>query len=103
MANVTLEIAGRPYTVACQDGQEAHIAALGRAIDAKLDSVAPQALQNEMRTLLFAALLLADEAHELRQAAVRAQQALPEPVALEALAGRLENLAASLEGGARDD
>ena len=100
MANVTLRIAGRSYTVACQDGQEAHIASLGQAIEGKLASLGPNAKQNEPRALLFAALLLADEAHELRHRGPAAAPAAPQDgaaPALEALAERLEKLAESLE------
>lgn len=98
MSDITIEIAGRSYSVACQDGQEAHIIRLGQVIDAKLSSLGPNVRQNESRTLLFAALLLADEADELKKrAAVQAEQPSTAPT-LEALAGRLEKLADSLEG-----
>ena len=101
MANVTLQIGGRSYTVACQDGEEAHIAGLGRAIDEKLASLGPNAAKNEPRGLLFAALLLADEAHELKNRAPAAAQPADNGASvapgLEALAERLEKLAESLE------
>jgi len=98
MSNVSIEIAGRSYSVACQDGQEAHIARLGQVIDAKLASLGQNVRQNESRTLLFAALLLADEVDELKK---RPPAPVAEPAdapALEALADRLEKLAESLEG-----
>lgn len=106
MSNVTLEIGGRSYTVACGDGQEAHVAMLGRNIDKKLGSLKDFARQSEARTLLFAALLLADENHELKNGPeVSPPVAIIDPVVgnvnvieLEALADQLENLAASLEG-----
>ncbi|MFV4725644.1 cell division protein ZapA, partial [Mycobacterium tuberculosis] len=66
MSNVTLQIGGRSFTVACAPGEEDHIAGLGRMIDAKLHSVGSTAGQSESRILLFAALLLADELHEMR-------------------------------------
>lgn len=99
MSNVTIEIGGRSYTVACADGQEAHVLGLGRAIDAKLATIPNAGSQAEARTLLFAALLLADENHELQQA----KAPPPPPVdtlapALETLAARLENCATRLEG-----
>lgn len=101
MANVTLQIGGRSYTVACQDGEEAHIAGLGRSIDGKLAALGSNVLQNEPRTLLFAALLLADEAFELKnrapQAAPPADDGASAAPGLEALAARLEKLAESLE------
>ncbi len=66
MSNVTLTIGGRHYTVACAAGEEAHIEKLGGAIDAKLQGTPGLSGQSEARTLLFAALLLADELHEAR-------------------------------------
>jgi cell division protein ZapA len=95
MSNVTLAIGGRHYTVACAPGEEAHIAELGTAIDAKLAGLGNQ---SEARTLLYAALLLADELHEARSApppAAQADEAAAET--LEQLAHRLEDLAARLE------
>ena len=102
MGNVTLQIGGRSYAVACQDGQEEHISSLGRVIDSKLASLGANVTTNEPRTLLFAALLLADEAHELKaRAAAPAPVPAPETPSpaldLEALAARLEKLAESLE------
>lgn len=96
MSNVNLSIGGRHYAVACGPGEEAHIERLGRTIDGKLSALPGAAGQSEARTLLFAALLLADEVHELRSGA-------PAPAdngaadALETLAERLEALAARLE------
>ncbi|MEO5705667.1 MAG: cell division protein ZapA [Alteraurantiacibacter sp.] len=97
MSNVTLEIGGRRYTVACAAGEESHIAMLGASINGKLATIPNLGAQSEQRTLLFAALLLADELHEANKA-----PAAPEPEAntaepLEKLADRLESLASQLE------
>lgn len=106
MSNVTLTIGGRQFVVACADGEEDHVGALGRRIDAKLAGMEGMAGQSEARMLLFAALLLADEVHELRQqvdgtvAPARPADSLGE--VLTSIAGRLENLAAHLEDGAAD-
>jgi cell division protein ZapA len=98
MSNVTLTIGGKHYTVACAPGEEAHIEALGRIIDGKLHGMSNLSGQSEARTLLFAALLLADENHELHsnQGTPAADDRAAD--ALESLAGRLEALAAELEG-----
>jgi cell division protein ZapA len=98
VSNVTLELAGRSYAVACADGQEAHILGLGRTLDAKLATMPNAAAQSEARMLLFAALLMADECHELKQGKepIAAGPDLGE--ALEKLAGRLESCATKLEG-----
>ncbi len=98
MSNVTLDIAGRKFTVACAEGEEAHIAMLGHTIDGKLRDMPHIASQSEARALLFAALLLADENYEMRSGGGATVEADPEIAeSLEALAGRLEGLASQLE------
>ena len=103
MSNVTLFIGGRSYTVACADGEDTHVARLGQVIDSALDTMPSAVTHSETRSLLFAALLLADELHELREAA-----SIPAPVAevpspaleaktLDAIATRLEALATRIE------
>jgi cell division protein ZapA len=99
MSNVTVTIAGRHYTVACAAGEESHIEMLGRTIDGKLHDMPNLSAQSEARTLLFAALLLADELHE-RNAGGAPSAAEPDPRladSLEELAWRLEGLAVRLE------
>lgn len=100
MSNVTLTIGGRHYTVACGEGEEAHIERLGQLIDGKLSALPNMAGQSEPRTLLFAALLLADELHEAQSGKASAP-GNPSPAvagSLEALASRLERVADGLEG-----
>jgi len=99
VSNVTLSIGGRNYTVACAAGEEQHVEALGRSIDGKLQGMASLSGQSEARTLLFAALLLADELHELRAGGVASGAADGGRTAetLESLADRLERLAERLE------
>lgn len=94
-SNVTLEIAGRRYTIACAEGEETHIEMLGASIDQKLNGLPNLATQSEARTLLFAALLLADELHETGK---KQSDAAPEiGETLENLASQLETLASRLE------
>ena len=97
MSNVTLQIGGRSYIVACAQGEEAHVEGLGQLIDDKIRELGTSG-HNEVRLLLFAALLLADELHDVRNKG----PAAPAPTgddaaALEALAGRLEKYASTLE------
>jgi len=104
MAETTLQIAGRHYPIRCRDGEEAHLAHLAGLIERK----ARLAQQNtpgltEVRTLLFAALFLADELNDLKREAIGRQQSLalgdddePAVRALEALAARIEKLSDSL-------
>jgi len=101
MGNVTLTIGGRHYTVACGDGEEPHIEKLGRLIDAKVSSLPNVAGQSEPLTLLFGALLLADELQELKsQGAPPAAHQDRVAETLESLAESLESLAERLESRA---
>ena len=98
MSNVTLQIGARSYQVTCSAGEEAHVEGLGQMIDGKIRELG-QSGHNEARLLLFAALMLADELHDTRaNAAVPAPAGPDHAPALEALAGRLEKYAATLEG-----
>lgn len=97
MSNVTLDIAGRKYTIACAEGEEPHIEMLGASIDAKLAKLPNLAGQSPERILLYAALLLADELYE----ASSGQPTGPNidfTETLEALASRMESLASAMEG-----
>ena len=49
MSNVTLDVAGRKFTVACGEGEEPHIEKLGRMIDEKLAGMPHIASQSEAR------------------------------------------------------
>lgn len=98
MSNVTVDICNRRYTIACAEGEEVHIKMLARTIDGKLAQLPNMASQSEPRTLLFAALLLADELHEVRnKGANAAAPALDIAEPLEKMADRLECLASQLE------
>lgn len=101
MAQVTLMIGGRPYDIACRDGEEAHLRTLGGIVDVRVAS-AGRAVGggNEARILLLAALMLADELGEVRAGAPDAGQA-DTARGIEALAIRIETLAEQLEKDAR--
>jgi cell division protein ZapA len=103
MSNVSLQIAGHNFSIACAEGEEDHVLGLGRMIAGKLDGMPNIAGQSEARMLLYASLLLADELHDVRQAAARAAADAGEelPATLEQLAGKFENLAALLERPAK--
>ncbi len=101
MSNISLQIGGRSYSVACAAGEEEHIARLGGLVDQKVQTLGSGL--NEVRQLLFAALILADELHEARQGIAPAPAPAPAPAApdhsaaLEAIAERLEKCALALE------
>lgn len=103
MANIDIEIAGRRYSVACRDGEEAHLHSVAAMVDKRAhDAASALGSLSETQQLLFAALLIADDIKEIRAGA-----GIPEPVppppdpavaqALERLAARMESLADSLE------
>lgn len=113
MAEVSITIAGRSYDVFCADGEENDLMHLAAIVDAKAQQV--QTLLgnvNEVRTLLFAALFLADEQRTMASAPPRGAPAAtpvadamaspmatnvdltPIGTALERLAERLEDIAA---------
>ena len=102
MADVTIEIGGRRYDVTCRDGEEDQLRTLARLVDEKAAQArAAVGGVTEVRALLLAALLLADELHDLR--AARGAEAAPAPdpalaSALEGLAARFESVADHLEG-----
>jgi cell division protein ZapA len=104
MAQVTLRINGYAYTIGCRDGEEQHLAAMGREVDQRIESVKSSAGQSgEARMLVMASLLLADELHELRLALQTAQSgAQPNGDSrlgrrLSRMAKRAEDIAAGLE------
>lgn len=67
MAQVTLDVNGRPYVVGCEDGQEQHLAELARLFDRQVRQVGQQMGQlGETRLFLMGALLLADELVETK-------------------------------------
>lgn len=69
MPQVSVTINGRSYPVACDVGEEQRIQELARAIDGKVASFARQVGQaGEGRLLVLAALVLADELAEAKEA-----------------------------------
>ena len=102
MAEIDVIIAGRPYRVACRDGEEETLRAAARLVDAKSrEALEGLGTLSEARQLLFAGLLLADQLVDQRPGAAAAAAAAHDPeLAARAgkLAERLESLADSLEG-----
>ncbi len=98
MAEVILSVGGYSYKLACRDGEEPHLNKLGALVDTKVNE-AQAAVGNtsEIRQLLFAALLFADESLESDKPPPAAQH---DPAFLDALAETLENLAQRLESSA---
>ncbi|MCX9147867.1 cell division protein ZapA [Erythrobacter sp. WG] len=102
MSTVTLSIGPKTYTVACADGQEAHIRALGAMIADKYAQLGQSRAPLEAQNLLFAALFMADELDQARKrVAAFAEPDTSEADALRAGIARLEaELAAAREEAA---
>jgi cell division protein ZapA len=103
MAEVELTIAGRPYKVACRNGEEDTLRQAGSLVDAKSrEALAGLGTLSESRQLLFAALLLADQIIDGREFEVPAgpDQDLVERT--HQIAERLESLADRLEQNGLD-
>jgi len=107
MAQVTVEVNGRPYAVGCEDGQEAHLLELARIFDQQVRHVSQDMGQlGDTRLFLMGALLLADELADAkaRLAAIQAELGRAQTdrsrletravAALESAAQKIEKLAA---------
>ena len=67
MAQLTIKINGYAYTVGCEDGQEQHLQAMCEQVEKRVESIkALGGSSGEARLLVLAALLMADEIHDLR-------------------------------------
>jgi len=108
MAQVNVEVNGRPYAVGCEDGQESHLAELAKMFDQQVRHVSADMGQlGDTRLFLMGALLLADELADAkaRLAMIQAEHARLQTehartearaaLALEKAAGRIEKLAAA--------
>jgi cell division protein ZapA len=103
VAEVTLEIGGRSYAIACRDGEEAHLVGLSKLVDAKAqDASRAMGAMTENRHLLVTALLLADSFKEQAPStpAPTVDEGEAAAAAIERLAERMEKLVAMLESGA---
>ena len=107
MAQVNVQVNGRPYAVGCEDGQEQHLMELARLLDQQVREVSQDMGQlGETRLFLMGGLLLADELLDARQrlaslqaevARLQSERSRIEARAVQALetaASRIERLAA---------
>ncbi len=110
MAQVTVRINGYNYVLGCEDGQEAHLGAMAEQVEARIDSIKAMGGQNgEAKLLVLAALLMADELHDMKMDRMRpgglaadlAKEAKTdtaiETARLTKLAQRAESIATELE------
>ena len=95
MPEVDLNIAGRPYRVACRSGEEENLRRAASLVDSKSrEALSGLGALSEARQLLFASLLLADQLLD--------RPGAPEPLSQQpnvdpALTRRVESLADRLE------
>jgi cell division protein ZapA len=100
MAQVTITLNGRDYTIGCGDGEQARIRDLARGLDARIRSFGPQVGQSgEARVLVMLLLTMADELADAR-AGAGGNGHDPEAIAagIKMLAQRLSTVADRLEG-----
>jgi len=100
MAQVSIEVNGRPYVVGCEDGQEQHLRDLALMFDRQVRMVSQDMGQlGDTRLLLMGALLMADELSDARMR-LSAQQS--EIARLQSAQNRMENRAVlALENAAK--
>lgn len=107
MPNVVITLQGRPYTIACDEGQERRVQQLALYVDQKLREIAKNgAAASEMYQMVLASIILSDElltareqldgaAPETVQKAQRQQDV--DVAAVQHLTSRLEELATKLQ------
>src|SRR6202035_1283155 len=77
MAHVSVTISGRQYRMACDDGQEHHLARLSHELDQRIAHLRKTFGEiGDMRLTVMAALILADELSEARQRMRRVEEEL---------------------------
>lgn len=102
MADVTLSVGGHQYKVACRDGEEPHLHRLAAFVDGKVREARSAVGElGEVRQLLLAALLLADEQLDAKAVAAvpDAQTGSDDELTgmIETIADRIEAIATTLE------
>lgn len=107
MAQVDVRINGRPYRIACDDGEEGHVTELAAYVDRRVtELVAKLGQVGDARLLVMASLLIADELGEA-YAALDAREQGGEgnghgetelAATIETLAQRIESIAGRLGG-----
>jgi cell division protein ZapA len=104
MTQVTLRINGHSHTIGCTDGEERHLIAMADEVEKRIDKAKALGVQSgESRLLVMAALLMADELHDLQlelEAVRRGQPGTPDRAKSERLArlaARAEEIALQAE------
>ena len=67
MAQINVDVNGRPYAVGCEDGQEPHLQELAKLFDHQVRQVSQDMGQlGDTRLFLMGALMLADELYDAK-------------------------------------
>jgi cell division protein ZapA len=75
MAHVSVNINGRQYRMACDDGQESHLTHLAQELDERIERLRVEFGEiGDMRLTVMAALTLSDELADARERASRLEQ-----------------------------
>lgn len=128
MAEVTVDVAGRSYRLGCGEGQERHLIGLAARVDGEAESISRMGHVPEGQLMLMSAIMLANQLSTAEQAVADAERKAAEAerraasaeaeaerrvaeagaappereheivAGLETLAGRIENMAAYLDG-----
>ena len=99
MALVTVTINGYPHSVGCEDGQEDHLRHMAEEVDRRIQSLKSMGGQgSEAGLLVLAALMLADEVHDLHREVAQSHSTSSSGRVQEARLGRqLNKIAARAE------
>jgi cell division protein ZapA len=107
MAQVVVRVNGRDFPLSCAEGQEARTRRLAQYVDGKIGAFAKDLGQaGELRLLLLAALVIADELSDAGEALQQERNRAPPPEIgaseiaakeIDGLAERIEAIAAALE------
>ena len=108
MAELTLTINGKSFSISCDDGQEQRVMDLAHFVDSRLSDISRAgAAQNESHLLVLTSLMLADEIFELRDQIYHGggepqssgklrEEELAIAQAIESIAGRIDGLAGKI-------
>lgn len=105
MAEINLNINGRSYGIACDDGQERRVTELGRYVDQRLKEIARAgAATNESHLLVLTAIILADEIFDLKDGLNALEERATDPMAIritqedeETIVSAIDHLAARID------
>ncbi len=96
MGQVTIQVNGRDYALACDDGEEPHVRELADFVNARLSQLVEGVGQvGESRLLLMTALMIADELSDALERIEDGETGTPALMA--AMTERIEKIAARAE------